>query len=366
MAQAEFPWGELISRCSPLMRSIEPIRQRLYDPRIPRRTIRQWPSSSRVMCRRNWRRRGTRTRRPGCNATSAETGWRRRSSLRGFRRGRLRRSSTGSGATRWWGSTLQTAWHQNPLYRLARVAELARDPTLRRNIARLADYDWSFDLQCSRPDADAGQASHSLSEGNVRACSTPNAGGMSLPDARLARRNGTLAAWPNMSDKLSPGMGTFIHAMDPAHIAGYRIGDGGDFGPIAHVRFEFSIGSCGPDMAISSTLSRHRQDAPAPSRRDLPRYGNARLSSRALALRRGKQTKGKGGKPGVAKSRFLLCRHRNCESSFLVARVCDCGRTRRVMKLVFSLSGAPTRSSRHIGYRSNQIMNSRHARPAVP
>ena len=42
---------------------------------------------------------------------------------------------------------MQLHWHDNPLYRFAPRADLCADPTLRRNIARLADYGWSFDLQ---------------------------------------------------------------------------------------------------------------------------------------------------------------------------------------------------------------------------
>lgn len=41
----------------------------------------------------------------------------------------------------------QLHWHENPLYRFAARPDLATDRTVQGNIARLADYDWSFDLQ---------------------------------------------------------------------------------------------------------------------------------------------------------------------------------------------------------------------------
>ena len=43
----------------------------------------------------------------------------------------------------------QFHWHENPLYRFAAHADLATDPVVQANIARLADYDWTFDLQVS-------------------------------------------------------------------------------------------------------------------------------------------------------------------------------------------------------------------------
>ena len=41
----------------------------------------------------------------------------------------------------------QFHWHENPLYRFASTPDLCRDARVQRNVARLADYDWSFDLQ---------------------------------------------------------------------------------------------------------------------------------------------------------------------------------------------------------------------------
>lgn len=41
----------------------------------------------------------------------------------------------------------QFHWHENPLYRFAARPDLPADPTVQKNIARLAEYGWSFDLQ---------------------------------------------------------------------------------------------------------------------------------------------------------------------------------------------------------------------------
>ena len=49
------------------------------------------------------------------------------------------------------GVRMQLHWHENPLYRFAARADLCADPAIRRNVARLADYGWSFDLQVFAP-----------------------------------------------------------------------------------------------------------------------------------------------------------------------------------------------------------------------
>ena len=45
------------------------------------------------------------------------------------------------------GLRMQLHWHENPQYRFAAKPDLARDPSLQKNVAQLADYGWSFDLQ---------------------------------------------------------------------------------------------------------------------------------------------------------------------------------------------------------------------------
>src|SRR5262249_50796131 len=49
------------------------------------------------------------------------------------------------------GIRMQLHWHANPQYRFAKAPDLADDPVLRRNIAVLADYDLSFELQVFAP-----------------------------------------------------------------------------------------------------------------------------------------------------------------------------------------------------------------------
>jgi predicted TIM-barrel fold metal-dependent hydrolase len=118
------------------------------------------------------------------------------------------------------GVRMQLHWHDNPLYRFAVRPDLCADPTIRRNIARLADYGFSFDLQVFAPQM-AGAA------GLAAACPDvtfilQHAGMLEdlSPEGRSAWRGGMmrLATCPNIVSKLS-GLGTFIHRNDPAHIS---------------------------------------------------------------------------------------------------------------------------------------------------
>lgn len=60
------------------------------------------------------------------------------------------------------GVRMQLHWHENPLYRFAAKPDLCLDPMVRRNIAHLADYGWSFDLQVFTPQMpDAAQLAES-------------------------------------------------------------------------------------------------------------------------------------------------------------------------------------------------------------
>src|SRR5436190_11407702 len=52
------------------------------------------------------------------------------------------------------GIRMQLHWHANPQYRFAKSPDLVDDPTFRRNLAALADYDLSFDLQVFAPQMD--------------------------------------------------------------------------------------------------------------------------------------------------------------------------------------------------------------------
>jgi predicted TIM-barrel fold metal-dependent hydrolase len=118
------------------------------------------------------------------------------------------------------GVRMQLHWHENPQYRFAASPDLARDPTLQKNVARLADYGWSFDLQVFTGQMEGAAAL-------AGACSKvpfilQHAGMLEdlSPAGWSAWREGMrrLASRPNVATKLS-GLGTFIHRNDPGHIA---------------------------------------------------------------------------------------------------------------------------------------------------
>jgi predicted TIM-barrel fold metal-dependent hydrolase len=118
------------------------------------------------------------------------------------------------------GVRMQLHWHDNPLYRFASGPGLCDDPVVQRNVAHLADYHFSFDLQVFVPQM-AGAAR--LADACPRVTFILQHAGMLedlSPEGRTAWRDGMrqLAACPNMVSKLS-GLGTFIHRNDPAHIA---------------------------------------------------------------------------------------------------------------------------------------------------
>jgi predicted TIM-barrel fold metal-dependent hydrolase len=119
------------------------------------------------------------------------------------------------------GVRMQLHWHENPMYRFAARPDLPADRTLQRNVARLADYGWCFDLQVF-----AGQMADAalLAEACPRVNFILQHAGMpeDLSEAGHATwRAGMvrLASLPNVFSKLS-GLGTFIHANDAAHVAG--------------------------------------------------------------------------------------------------------------------------------------------------
>lgn len=114
----------------------------------------------------------------------------------------------------------QFHWHRNSLYRFAARPDLAIDPTVQGNIAHLADYGWTFDLQVF-----PGQM-----EGAARlAAACPDVTFILQHAGMLEDRSkqgvaewrdglARLAEQPNVAVKLS-GLGTFIHRNDPEHIA---------------------------------------------------------------------------------------------------------------------------------------------------
>jgi predicted TIM-barrel fold metal-dependent hydrolase len=119
------------------------------------------------------------------------------------------------------GVRMQLHWHDNPLYRFAARPDLCEDDVIRRNVARLSDYGFSFDLQVFAPQM-AGAADLAESCPDVTFI-LQHAGMLEdlSPEGRADWRAGMqrLAACPNIVSKLS-GLGTFIHRNDPDHIAG--------------------------------------------------------------------------------------------------------------------------------------------------
>lgn len=114
----------------------------------------------------------------------------------------------------------QLHWHDNPLYRFAPHADLARDDHLQRNVAALADYHWSFDLQVFDTQM-AGAAE--LADAAPDVTFVLQHAGMleDMSDAGRERWRSSLSALAmrdNVVSKLS-AFGTFIHRNDPGHIA---------------------------------------------------------------------------------------------------------------------------------------------------
>ena len=118
------------------------------------------------------------------------------------------------------GVRMQLHWHRNEMYRFAPRPDLALDPVLQRNVARLADYDLAFDLQVFAGQmADAAELAAVCPEVTfvLQHAGMPED---SSPAGRAEWRAGMelLAARPNVVSKLS-AFGTFIHRNDPVHIA---------------------------------------------------------------------------------------------------------------------------------------------------
>jgi predicted TIM-barrel fold metal-dependent hydrolase len=118
------------------------------------------------------------------------------------------------------GLRMQLQWHKNPQYQFASGPDLARDPTLQKNVAHLADYGWSFDLQVF---AGQMQGAAELADSAPKVTFILQHAGMIedlSPEGWEQWRKSMrlLASRPNVVSKLS-ALGTFIHKNDPAHIA---------------------------------------------------------------------------------------------------------------------------------------------------
>lgn len=113
----------------------------------------------------------------------------------------------------------QFHWHENPLYRFAAEADLCRNPLVQANVARLAEYGWSFDLQVF---ASQMPGAAELAHACPKVTFVLQHAGMleDLSDAgrEFWRRNMMLLAKePNVVAKLS-GFGTFLHTNNAGHI----------------------------------------------------------------------------------------------------------------------------------------------------
>jgi predicted TIM-barrel fold metal-dependent hydrolase len=118
------------------------------------------------------------------------------------------------------GIRMQLHWHENPLYRFAPRPDLMNEPLFRRNLAKLQDYGWVFEVQvftsqmkdAARLIADFPQIDFVLLHAGMP--EDLSASGRSAWCDGMQR----LAQSPNLYVKLS-GLGTFIHRVDQAHIA---------------------------------------------------------------------------------------------------------------------------------------------------
>ena len=113
----------------------------------------------------------------------------------------------------------QLHWHVNPEYRFAQDPYIANNATFQKNIARLADYNWCFDLQVF-----TGQWMQA--DNLLKACPDVNFvlqhAGMITDVSDEGWREwrqamSALAKNPNLFVKLS-GLGTFNHRVDMHHI----------------------------------------------------------------------------------------------------------------------------------------------------
>jgi predicted TIM-barrel fold metal-dependent hydrolase len=110
--------------------------------------------------------------------------------------------------------------HANPQYRFAPRADLCDDARVQANVARLANYGLSFDLQVF---ADQMPGAARLARACPRTTLILQHAGMledTSPDGRATWAQGMrlLAACPNVVVKMS-GFGTFVHRVDPDLIA---------------------------------------------------------------------------------------------------------------------------------------------------
>ena len=92
-----------------------------------------------------------------------------------------------------------TALAREPALPLRRTARSCADPVIRRNVGRLADYGWSFDLQVFAPQMPDAADLPKPAQGDLRPAACRHAGGpFARRPRRLARRHGAPRACPNV------------------------------------------------------------------------------------------------------------------------------------------------------------------------
>ena len=110
----------------------------------------------------------------------------------------------------------QFHWHENPLLRFAERPDLPADGTVRKNIAKLGDCGWSFDLQVFPAQMDAAAK---LADACQDVTFILQHAGMLVDRSQSGwsewrRGMKTIALRENVVSKLS-GFGTFIRRLDP-------------------------------------------------------------------------------------------------------------------------------------------------------
>jgi predicted TIM-barrel fold metal-dependent hydrolase len=118
------------------------------------------------------------------------------------------------------GVRMQLHWHEVPEYRFAPGPDQVIDPTVRRNVARLKDYGFSFDLQLFPAQMKAG--AELVAENPQTDFILTHCGMLTddKPETVAAWKDGLarLAPLPNLYAKLS-GLGTFVHRNGPELIS---------------------------------------------------------------------------------------------------------------------------------------------------
>ena len=113
------------------------------------------------------------------------------------------------------GIRLQLHWHENEQYRFASAPDRMRDPVLRRNLRRIAEHGWVFELQVfSGQMADAAGLVAALPEVTfvLLHAGMPESAAAEHVEPWLAGLD-LVAPLPNVYVKLS-AQGTFVHRVD--------------------------------------------------------------------------------------------------------------------------------------------------------